>query len=188
MRNYYSKENNTKHTVEDLYNDTTEADRVELIDGQYYNMPMVNTLHQQLVSEISYQIYNYLHSKGLADQLYYGRFGVFLDDYNMMEPDISVIQDKAKLSDRGCEEPPDWIIEIVMPDDPQHDYVIKLEKYYATGVKEYWIVDGTTQKVTVYCFEQNIYAESHTFKEQVKSYLYEDFVMDFSAMDIQEIR
>lgn len=33
-----------KHTIADLYRDTTEAERVELIDGQYYNMPMVNTL------------------------------------------------------------------------------------------------------------------------------------------------
>ena len=42
--------NISKHTIADLYRDTTEAERVELIDGQYYHMPMVNTLHQQLMS------------------------------------------------------------------------------------------------------------------------------------------
>lgn len=64
-----------------------------------------------------------------------GRFGVFFDDYNMVEPDISVIQDKAKLSDRGCEGSPDWIIEIVMPGNLLHDYVTKLEKYSSAGVR-----------------------------------------------------
>ena len=134
--------NISKHTIADLYRDTTEAERVELIDGQYYHMPMV-------------------------------------------EPDISVIQNKAKLSNRGCEGAPDWIIEIVMPGDPLHDYVTKLEKYSSVGVREYWIVDGIKQKVTVYCFEQDIYAESHTFNEPVKSYLYKDLAVDFSIMDLR---
>ena len=174
-----------KHTVADLYRDTTEAERVELIDGQYYHMPMTNTLHQQLMSEISSQIYSYIHDRGLPNQVYCGRFGVFFDEYNMVEPDISVIQDKAKLSDRGCEGAPDWIIEIVMSGDLLHDYVTKLEKYSAKGVREYWIVDGMKQKVTVYCFEQDVYAESHTFNEPVKSYLYKDFVVDFSIMDLR---
>ena len=174
-----------KHTIADLYCDTTEAERVELIDGQYYRMPMVNTLHQQFMSEISSQICSYIHDRGLPDQIYYGRFGVFFDDYNMVEPDISVIQDKAKLSDRGCEGAPDWIIEIVMSGDLLHDYVTKLEKYSAEGVREYWIVDGMKQKVTVYCFEQDVYAESYTFNEPVKSYLYKDLVVDFSIMDLR---
>lgn len=174
-----------KHTVADLYRDTTEAERVELIDGQYYNMPMVNTLHQQLMSEISSQIHRYIHDGGLPDQIYYGRFGVFFDDYNMVEPDISVIQDEAKLSDRGCEGAPDWIIEIVMSSNPLHDYVTKLEKYSSAGVREYWIVDGMKQKVTIYCFEQDVYAESYTFNESVKSYLYKDLAVDFSIMDLR---
>ena len=174
-----------KYTVDDLYRDTTEAERVELINGKYYNMPMTNTLHQQLMSEISYQIYKYIHDRGIPDQVYYGRFGVFFDDYNMVEPDISIIQDKSKLSDRGCEGAPDWIIEIVMPGDSLHDYVTKLEKYSSAGVREYWIVDGEKQRVIVYCFEQEIYAESHTFNEQVKSYLYKDLAVDFSVMDLR---
>lgn len=183
MKNQIS--NILKYTVADLYRDTTETERVELIDGKYYNMPMTSTLHQQLVSEISYQIYKYIHDRGIPDQVYYGRLGVFFDDYNMVEPDISVIQDKSKLSDRGCEGAPDWIIEIVMPGDPLYDYVIKLEKYSSAGVREYWIVDGEKQRVLVYCFEQEIYAESHTFNEQVKSYLYKDFIVDFSIMGLR---
>ena len=70
-----------------------------------------------------------------------------------------------------------------MPDDPMHDYVTKLEKYSSAGVREYWIVDGEKQRVTVYCFELDVYAESYTFKEQVKSYLYRDLAVDFSMMD-----
>jgi Uma2 family endonuclease len=39
-------------------------------------------------------------------------FAVFLnaDGKNYVEPDISVICDKNKLDDRGCNGAPDWII------------------------------------------------------------------------------
>ena len=172
-----------KHTIADLYRDTTEAERVELIDGQYYNMPMVNTLHQQLMSEISSQICSYIHDRGLSDQIYYGRFGVFFDDYNMVEPDISVIQDKAKLSDRGCEGAPDWIIEIVSPGSRRMDYMIKLFKYRTAGVREYWIVDYAKDMVMVYNFEQNE-METYTMADKVPAGIYDNLVIDFAEMDI----
>lgn len=160
--------------------------RVELIDGHvlpyaYGKYICINNLCLKSVAR-------YAATSMIEDyriRYIMGRFGVFFDDYNMVEPDISVIQNKAKLSNRGCEGAPDWIIEIVMPGDPLHDYVTKLEKYSSVGVREYWIVDGIKQKVTVYCFEQDIYAESHTFNEPVKSYLYKDLAVDFSIMDLR---
>ena len=44
-------------------------------------------------------------------------FAVYLnkDDYNYLEPDISVICDPSKLDEKGCHGAPDWIIEIVSP-------------------------------------------------------------------------
>ena len=59
-----------------------------------------------------------------------------------MEPDISVICDPDKLTDRGCEGAPDWIIEIISPGTFRHDYVRKLNLYLDAGVKEYWIADA----------------------------------------------
>ena len=63
------------------------------------------------------------------------------DDKNYVEPDISVICDKRKLTDAGCNGAPDWIVEIVSPGSRQMDYMRKLFKYRSAGVKEYWIVD-----------------------------------------------
>lgn len=61
---------------------------------------------------------------------------------NYVEPDISVICDKTKLDDRGCNGAPDFIIEIVSPGNPEHDYITKLGKYKAAGVREYWIAEN----------------------------------------------
>lgn len=77
------------------------------------------------------------------------------DDRNYVEPDISVICDKSKLDDRGCNGAPDWVIEIVSPSSKQMDYFTKLFKYRTAGVKEYWIVDSEKNRVMVYQFKQD---------------------------------
>ncbi len=39
------------------------------------------------------------------------------------------------------EGPPDLCIEVVSPDEPGRDYVVKFKEYQRVGVKEYWIVN-----------------------------------------------
>ena len=63
------------------------------------------------------------------------------DDETYVEPDISVICDKNKLTDSGCEDAPDLAIEIVSPSSHRMDYTTKNAQYANAGVREYWIVD-----------------------------------------------
>lgn len=49
---------------------------------------------------------------------------------------------------------PDWIIEIVSPGNPTHDYVRKLKLYLDAGVREYWIVDPMQGSIHVYLLEE----------------------------------
>ena len=50
------------------------------------------------------------------------------DDKNYVEPDISVICDKDKITDKGCNGVPDWIIEVISPGNKEMDYFKKLFK------------------------------------------------------------
>lgn len=59
------------------------------------------------------------------------------DDTIYLEPDISVICDKDKLTDEGCKGAPDWIIEIVSPTSRPRDYVKKPFMYRTACVREY---------------------------------------------------
>ena len=61
------------------------------------------------------------------------------DDKNYVEPDISMICDEKKITDKGCYSAPDWTIEIVSPSSRPMDYFTKLFKYRTAGVREYWI-------------------------------------------------
>ena len=82
-------------------------------------------------------------------EVYTAPFDVKLSESTVVIPDISVICDSSKLTDKGCSGAPDWIIEIVSS-NAIHDYLLKLNLYQAYGVREYWIVDPKKQSVTVY--------------------------------------
>lgn len=178
--------NSIIYTEADYYN-LPEGFRSELIDGQFYDMAPPSRKHQDILMELSGTIRNYIKSNGGSCKIYPAPFAVKLkeEDCTIVEPDISVICDPAKLTDRGCTGAPDWIIEIVSPANPGHDYVFKLNKYMEANVREYWIVDPLQENILVYfCEKETFQVKSYTFQETLKVNIYEDFSIDFSKLDI----
>lgn len=171
-----------KYTIEDIYN-LPEGQRAELIDGQMYMMAPPNTSHQRISNYISTEINLYIRSQYGKCEVFTAPFAVFLNggDRNYVEPDISVICDKNKLNDKGCDGAPDWIVEIVSPSSQRMDYMIKLFKYRTAGVREYWIVDKQKNRITVYNFENDEMKE-YTFSDSIKVGIYQGFEIDFSSM------
>ncbi|UWP58584.1 Uma2 family endonuclease [Ruminococcus gauvreauii] len=172
------------YTVEDIYN-LPEGQRAELIDGQIYYMAPPCRSHQRIAGKLYTSISNYIDAKACPCEPYIAPFAVFLNenDKNYVEPDISVICDPNKLTDRGCNGAPDWIIEIVSPGSRRMDYSTKLFKYRASGVREYWIVDPHKNRITIWNFAMDDTAE-YTFTDTVKAGIYEDLSIDFSQLDI----
>ena len=173
------------YTTADIYS-LPEGTRAELIDGQIYYMAPPRYIHQRILSELHGIIYHYIKSKHGSCQVLPAPFAVFLNNDNKtyVEPDISVICDKSKLDEYGCNGAPDWIIEIVSPGSMQMDYLIKLLKYQKAGVREYWIVDPQKKRVMVYDFSsENM--EEYSFSDIIKSHIYEDFSIDFSELSLE---
>lgn len=102
------------YTIEDIYA-LPEGTRAELIDGKIYYMAPPNTKHQRISGFLHSKIYQYISNHNGTCETFTAPFAVFLseDNKNYVEPDISVICDKNKLTDKGCVGAPDWIIEIV---------------------------------------------------------------------------
>lgn len=172
------------YTIEDIYN-LPEDTRAELIDGQIHYMAPPNRRHQQILLSLSRSIADYIDQNAGSCEVDISPFAVFLneDDRNYVEPDISVICDKNKLTDKGCDGAPDWIIEIVSPGSRRMDYFIKLFKYRTAGVREYWIVDPEKNRILVYSFESEDTFE-YTFTDSVNSGIYSDFSIDFTKLNI----
>lgn len=117
--------------------------------------------------------------------MYFAPFAVLLNrgDRNDVEPDISVICGKSKLTDRGCDGAPDWIIEIVSPESQCMDYMTKLFKYRTIGVRGYWIADQQKGRIMAYDFVNDTMTE-YTVRDIAKVGLYEELEIDFTKLDI----
>lgn len=176
----------TDYTEEDYYN-LPENERAELIDGQFYFMSAPSRIHQEILSFLHVEIVNHIRSKNGSCKVYPAPFAVkiFEDDTTIVEPDISVICDKNKLTDRGCTGAPDWIIEIVSPGNSSHDYIYKLNLYAKAGVREYWIVNPMKQSIYVYYLENGqVETVSYTFQDKIKANIYDDLWIDFNELNL----
>ena len=145
------------------YRTWPDDERWELIDGTAWNMsPAPNRWHQQFQMALITQIAPYL--KGHPCKVYAAPFDVLLPDspeqeedsvVTVVQPDISVICDRSKLTFTGCTGAPEWVIEILSPFTSRKDMAVKFELYQRHGVKEYWIVDPGNKYVHVYFLDEN---------------------------------
>ena len=171
------------YTIEDIYN-LPEGQHAELISGQIYMMSPPSRIHQKLVYQLCLTIGNYIASKGGTCEVYPAPFAVNLhaDDKTYVEPDISVICDKNKLSNRGCEGSPDFIIEIVSPGSRRMDYNTKNSLYANAGVREYWIVDPEKERTTLYRYEEDAAPMIIPFNQDIVSGIYSHLKINISEL------
>ena len=133
-----------------------DDERWELIDGEAYAMAAPDLAHQTAVGEMFRQIANHLIGKPCRP--FVAPFDVRLPRGNevddeattVVQPDISVICDPAKLDERGCCGAPDWVIEVLSPSTAAKDQIQKLAAYEQTGVREVWLVHPTDHVVIIY--------------------------------------
>ena len=161
-----------------------DGERAELINGEMFMLASPNTVHQELITELMVDIYNQIKQRKGKCKVYAAPFSVYLhnDDKTYLEPDISVICERDRMDKKGCHGAPDWVIEITSPSTVKRDYGIKLEEYKKAGVREYWIVDPDTKKITVYHLEKSETSEQYTFTDKIQVGIYEDFVIDFAEI------
>ena len=185
MRNDNNMRNNGTHEVNEAlpeYKRYTYADyctwgdeeRWELIDGVPYAMSAPSQAHQEAFGVLFNQLYNYL--KGKHCKVFAAPFDVRLNydtgDDTVVQPDLLVVCDKAKLDEKGCNGAPDMVIEILSPSTARHDRFVKFRLYQKYGVREYWIVDPETKTVQAHVLDEGrfyttIYADTDDIQVHV---------------------
>lgn len=162
-----------KYTYAD-YLTWPEGERWEIIDGVPYMRAVPSTVHQVILMELSRQIANHLRDKSC--KVYPAPFSVRLtkgdeisdeDIKKVVEPDITIVCDKSKVDEKGCNGAPDMIIEIISPSSVKTDRLIKFNMYEKVGVKEYWIVEPEVKIVSVFVLQENgRYGRQEVYSEE----------------------
>ena len=171
------------YTSEDYWN-LPEGQRAELIDGKLYAMAPPSFIHQKLIQQLGRIIGNHIFTQNGECEVVPAPFAVNLnaDDKIWVEPDISFICDKNKLTQKGCKGSPDWIIEIVSPSSTRMDYSVKLFKYRTAGVREYWIVHPMKKAVQTYVFEGDEDSNLFSFDEEITVYIFNGLTIKISDL------
>lgn len=172
-------------TLKDYYA-LPEDQRAELIDGVLYNMTAPSLAHQTVALQIAYQFLNCIDAfEKQGCEVFVSPVDVQLDrdERTMVEPDVVVLCDMEKAIKRCIYGAPDFVLEVLSPTTRRKDMLIKLNKYWNAGCREYWIVDPEQFTVTVYDFDGEETAVHYTFDNIVPVRLFEGKCsIDFPAI------
>ena len=152
---------NKKYTYTD-YLTWQFKERVELIMGKIFQMsPAPTTRHQQ----ISWRLSKAIAKLKVLDrcEVFTAPFDVrirtkgkdYLEVESVVQPDISIICNKAKLDEKGCDGIPDLIIEILSPSSSSRDLKEKYLLYEQAHLPEYWIVNPVDGVISVFCLNDD---------------------------------
>ncbi|MGN0154353.1 MAG: Uma2 family endonuclease [Lachnospiraceae bacterium] len=168
------------------YEELPEDVRVELIEGEVFEMISPTQTHQILVGELFALIREYIRKNEGKCRVLMAPFDVRLKADNLhptnLQPDVMVICDEDKLDGKRCNGAPELVIEVVSPGSVTRDYVTKLGLYKKYGAKEYWIVNPIKEQVVVYHFEEEFHMQTFSFSDKIKVGIYEDLYIDFEEI------
>lgn len=164
----YGDKKQGDYTLEDYYHIPADQ-RVELIDGIFYDMAAPYTIHQMIAGDIYIQFSEHIaQNKGTCLPMI-APVDVQLDcdDKTMVQPDVLILCDRDKLTIERIAGAPDLIVEVLSEATRSKDMVIKLNKYMNAGVREYWMVDVKKKRVFVYEFAKKDYPTIYGFDARV---------------------
>lgn len=172
------------YTIDD-YLALPDEQRVELIDGVFYDMAGPNTYHQLIGGAIYVEIYNFIKKNKGPSIPFVAPCDVQLDCDNrtMVQPDVMIVCDRDKIKKRlfGA---PDFVCEVLSPSTKNKDIIIKTAKYQQAGVKEYWMVDPMEKTVFVYDFREEIKMHLYSFDDTIPVLIFDEKL----KIDMKEIR
>jgi Uma2 family endonuclease len=180
-----AKKMDKKYTYQDYLN-WNDDERWELINGNAYNMsPAPSIKHQKISGNIFFEIKKELNSKNSKCDLFEAPTDVVFDDFNVVQPDIFIVCDKNKVTEKYIQGSPELIIEITSPSTELKDKREKFHLYEKFGVKEYVIVHPKREYLERYILKRGKYGAPEIFNWDEKLKL-KTFKLNIKLWDIFE--
>lgn len=173
------------YTLDD-YLALPDEQRVELIDGVFYDMSAPTVPHQLIGGLIFSQLMVYVKShKGPCIPLI-APTDVQLDRDNrtIVQPDVMIVCDRSKVTRKRIFGAPEFVVEVLSPSTKNKDIFIKSSKYQQAGVRELWLIDPTQEQILVYIFGEETSMHMYTFEEKIPVSIYDGEC----EIDFKEIR
>ena len=162
----------------------------ELIDGRLVLMAgNASSNHQRIVMEMSTDFNIYLRRQRKKCKVFNDlNLYLFNEEFgecrNRFQPDIMVCCDKTKITKRGYEGVPSFVVEVISKSTGVYDYGRKFDNYIKYGVQEYWIADMFENSIFVHLNtdKDNLVVNEYTFYDKVESVIFPGLSIDFAEI------
>lgn len=182
---------NDQYFTYDDYLKWPDEERWEIIEGRTYSLAPAPLLRHQQVSSALHLILGQFF-QGKPCQALYAPVDVRLPNLNdpkvvdtVVQPDLLVVCDPAKLDEKGVIGAPDLVIEILSESTSRRDLDIKLRLYEKHGVRCYIIVDPWGKTLTSRTLEpggQYALPELFAGAAQMPVRIFEGLVLDLGRV------
>ena len=156
---------------------------VEFTDGAIERLPMPTDHHQSIIAFLYELLRAYLQPRG--GKVHFAALQLQVGEDKFREPDLLLLLDaKDPRRQNSYWLGADMVVEVVSPDNPERDLVIKRADYAEAGIPEYWIVHPEAETVTVLAWSEGQYREHGVFKrgEVARSVLLEGFSVNVDVV------
>ena len=135
---------------------------VEFTDGVIEVLPMPTRTHQTILAYL-YRIF-FAALQPVGGIVLFSAFRMQIHPDKYREPDLLLLLDaRDPRNQEAYWLGADLVVEIVSPDDPARDTVVKRSDYAEAGISEYWIVNPLDETVTVLALAGSAYVEHGVF-------------------------
>jgi len=150
------KLNEEKRRRELFYNEITEYEKAEFINGEIVVHSPVKKRHNDYSFQLAMLMKTFVQKNDLG---FVGHEKIMVTlSRNDYEPDICFFR-KEKSEKFTPEQSlfpiPDLVVEVLSPATEKNDRELKFKDYEAHGVSEYWIVDAETKMLEQYQLQEN---------------------------------
>ncbi len=123
----------------------------QLVEGVLFVSASPLTIHQRIVSKLSYLINSFLKSHPIGE-LFIAPLDVEFDSRNIYQPDLFFISQENSdiITEKRIVGVPDFIIEVLSGGTKDLDTGKKQRVYQSSGVLEYWLVDPKSKSFIFY--------------------------------------
>ena len=138
----------------DLLQMPEDGRRLELYDGEVFEMPSAVPRHQVAVDNIKQILNRYRDAHGGLS--FVSPIDIVFSEYDVVQPDIVFfLQSRRHLVnfDKVIRDRPDLAVEVLSPGTVSNDRGRKLRMFSRYGVPEYWIADSVRG-----CLEMHVLA------------------------------
>lgn len=133
--------------------------RLEFNDGMIEVVPMPTKTHQMVMALFYELLKAFVGGNGIVLLAGY-KLRVESKTVQFREPDVVYLTpEQNRGSGEQFTRAAELVAEVVSPDDPPRDYVMKRAEYAAGGIPEYWILDPAVRQILVLGLEGSAYVE-----------------------------